>query len=123
LKVNLRKSSKNLWPRIISLAIAALIAGNSYAALKPAVRNILDTKNGTELFNALTQKDEYLPSIIELSREQKISDNKRWNLIMAMTKLGGESVIPDLVGLRAANSWYIRSAVAKSLGMIRTEES
>lgn len=133
MKGNLRKNLKNSWLRTISLFVIVFIARNSYSALKPAVENIdpynkevsyiLKTKNGTELFNALTQRDGYLAAIIKLSKDQKISDDKRWMLIMSMTKLGGASVIPDLVGLKAANSWYIRSAVAKSLGMLRTNES
>lgn len=89
------------------------------------VTRSIQKHEGAKLFNELIKKEHNLPCLIRFSQDYSVSDYKEWYVVTAMTKLAGKSVVAHLDSLRLddKNSWLIRTAVAKSLGVISSLES
>ncbi|MBN1114194.1 MAG: HEAT repeat domain-containing protein [Oligoflexia bacterium] len=132
MKANLLKNLSSLCPKISKAYIVSLILCPNLlfpAVIKGGSQNdihaMLDNYRGYALLKKLCADEKRFGEIVSLSKKNELKDTKRWALIMAMTKMGGAAVVPELKTIlkQKGSSWYIRSAVATSLGVIRDENS
>lgn len=115
---------------VLALSLSIILPVLAYPAplstpLNDEVFNIINKNDDEALLSALMSKKEYLPAIIEFSKKDDLSDAKRWELIAAMTKLGGDKVVMHLreLGIKDRNSWYVRTAAASFLGVIGSKDA